>query len=109
MTSTRPTCLDGWKAARETDEEKHVCPLQLEVIRRCIRLYTNPGELVLDPFMGIGSTAAVAIEVGRDVVGFETKESYHAQALRNVELAKARAADAGLPLFDALEKERSLD
>ncbi len=91
--------LDGWQSARETDQEKHVCPLQLEVIRRCIRLYTNPEETVLDPFMGIGSTAVVAIQQGRNAVGFELKESYHAQAVRNVELAKAKACQE-LPLLD---------
>ncbi|MDR2674944.1 MAG: site-specific DNA-methyltransferase [Opitutaceae bacterium] len=87
--------LDGWKSARERDEEKHVCPLQLEVIRRCVRLYTNPGELVLDPFMGIGSTAYVAVEQGRRAVGFELKESYHALSVRNLEKqAREMAADA---------------
>lgn len=80
--------LDGWKSARESDEEKHVCPLQLEVIRRMIRLYTNPGELVLDPFMGIGSTAYVALEQGRKAVGFELKESYHGLSVRNIEKLK---------------------
>lgn len=75
--------LDGWKSARESDEEKHVCPLQLEPIRRCVKLFTAPGDLVLDPFMGIGSVAYVAIEQGRNAVGFELKESYHAQAERN--------------------------
>ena len=80
--------LDNWRGARETDEEKHVCPLQLEVIRRCLLLYTNPGDLVLDPFMGIGSTAWVCLELGRDCVGFELKDSYHAMSLRNA--AKAR-------------------
>lgn len=80
--------LEGWQAGRDDDDEKHVCPLQLEVIRRCIRLYSNPGELVLDPFMGIGSTAWVALEQGRDCVGFELKESYHRLAVRNVERAQ---------------------
>jgi DNA modification methylase len=82
--------LDGWKAARGSDEEKHVCPLQLEVIRRCVLLYTNPGEVVLDPFMGIGSTAYVAIEAGRDAVGFELHDNYHVQALKNVEKIKEK-------------------
>ncbi|MGD0497507.1 MAG: site-specific DNA-methyltransferase [Bryobacteraceae bacterium] len=92
--------LDGWKSARESGEEKHVCPLQLEVIRRCIRLYTNPGELVCDPFMGIGSTAVVAIELGRDSVGFELKESYFAQAQRNA--AKYLDAPQEQPELDLL-------
>jgi hypothetical protein len=56
--------LDGWKQGREEGDEKHVCPLQLEVIRRCVRLYTNPSELVLDPFMGIGSTAVRGARAG---------------------------------------------
>jgi DNA modification methylase len=97
--------LTGWQSARESDEEKHVCPLQLEVIRRCIRLYSNPGDLVMDPFMGIGSTAVVAIEQGRNAVGFELKESYHRQAIANSEKAlRDRQVDAGeMPLLAALE------
>jgi DNA modification methylase len=75
--------LEGWKSARESDQEKHVCPLQLEVPRRLIRLYTNPGETVLDPFMGIGTTGYVALEQGRVTVGYELKESYHKQAIAN--------------------------
>jgi hypothetical protein len=61
--------LGGWRKARDSDEEKHVCPLQLEVIRRCVRLYSAPGQMVLDPFMGIGSTACVCVEQGRRAVG----------------------------------------
>jgi DNA modification methylase len=64
------------------------CPLQLDVIRRCIKLYSAPGQLVLDPFIGIGSTGYIAIEQGRNSVGFELKESYHDMALRNIEKAK---------------------
>lgn len=93
--------LTGWKYARESDQEKHVCPLQLEVIRRCIRLYTNPGDTVIDPFMGIGSSAYVAIEQGRNAVGFEIKESYHAQAVANCERAIDDLRQAQrLPLFE---------
>jgi DNA modification methylase len=85
--------LDGYRAARESDEEKHVCPLQLEVIRRPIKLYTNPISIqpdvtVLDPFMGIGSVAYIAIEQDRNAIGFELKESYFDQAIRNVEIAQ---------------------
>jgi len=92
--------LTGWKSAREDDDEKHVCPLQLEVIRRCVRLYSAEGGTVIDPFMGIGSTAVVAIEQGRNALGFELKESYHRQAVRNAEAAiLARSAEQTMPLF----------
>ncbi len=84
--------LQGARHAKENDEEKHVCPLQLEVIRRLILLYSNPAHLqenvlVLDPFMGIGSTSWESILLGRHVVGFELKESYHAISLNNAEKA----------------------
>lgn len=92
--------LEGWQNGRDEDDEKHVCPLQLEVIRRCVRLYSNPGETVLDPFMGIGSTAAVAIEQGRQAVGFELKESYHRQAVRNAEKARTKGQITTPTLFD---------
>jgi len=93
--------LDGYRAARESDQEKHVCPLQLEVIRRLMLLYTNAGETVLDPFIGIGSTAYVAIEQGRSAVGFELKESYYEQSLANVKLAQARTKQEVMPLLAA--------
>lgn len=76
--------LEGWQGGREEGDEKRVCPLQLEVIRRLIRLYSNPGETVLDPFCGIGSTGWVCIEQGRDFTGFELKESYARLAERNL-------------------------
>ena len=89
--------LDGARYAKEHDQEKHVCPLQLEVIRRLVKLYSNPAAvqpdgLVLDPFMGIGSTAHVCVLEGRNVVGFELKESYHANAVRNIERARGMLA-----------------
>jgi DNA modification methylase len=83
--------LEGWKSARDSDDEKHVCPLQLEVIRRLVRLYTNEGETVFDPFVGIGSTAYIAIEQRRNAVGFELKESYYRKAKRFVADALERA------------------
>jgi DNA modification methylase len=79
--------LQGQKRAKENDEEKHVCPLQLEVIRRFVLLYSRPDDTVLDPFMGIGSTAVVALKNGRSAIGFELKASYHKLALENVETA----------------------
>jgi DNA modification methylase len=93
--------LEGWRGAREEDDEKHVCPLQLEVIRRLVRLYTNPGELVLDPFMGIGSTGFVSLEQGRSSVGFELKESYYRQAERNIPLGRPGSDVADDQLFAA--------
>lgn len=96
--------LEGYKSAREDDDEKHVCPLQLTVIRRLVRLYSNPGEMVLDPYMGIGSTGVVALEEGRSTVGFELKESYHRQALRHLAEATERVASGQrLPLLDLME------
>ncbi|SKA84699.1 intein C-terminal splicing region/intein N-terminal splicing region [Prosthecobacter debontii] len=87
----------------------HNCPLQLEVIRRCVKLYTSPGETVLDPFMGIGSTAYVAIEQGRNAVGFELKESYHALALRNLEKQQREMEDAAVSDLFSLPVLGTLD
>ena len=63
------------------------CPLQLEVIKRCIELWTNPDEIVLDPFAGIGSTNYMALRLGRKTVGIELKDSYYTQAVNNCEMA----------------------
>ena len=73
-----------YRSAREHDDERHICPLQLEVIRRGIDLWTNPGEVVLSPFMGIGSEGFVALEMKRRFVGVELKRSYFEQATRNL-------------------------
>jgi hypothetical protein len=70
--------------AREEKDEKHVAPLQLETIERCVRLWTNKGETVLDPFMGIGSTGVVALKCDRRVVGIELKAAYFKQAVQNL-------------------------
>ena len=71
------------KSAREDKDERHICPLQLEVIRRGIELWTNPGDIVLDPFTGIGSTEYVALKSGRRAIGCELKPSYYKQAVSN--------------------------
>lgn len=71
------------KSAREEKDERHICPLQLEVIRRGIELWTNPGDIVLDPFTGIGSTEYVALKSGRRAIGCELKQSYYKQAVKN--------------------------
>jgi len=74
-----------YRSAREHDDERHICPLQLEVIRRGIDLWTNPGDIVLSPFAGIGSEGHVALELGRRFVGVELKESYYQQAVSNLQ------------------------
>lgn len=107
--------LDGSRGHKEQKHEKHVCPLQLEVIRRCVSLYSNPVSIqpdvtVLDPFMGIGSTAWVClggkspvtglgIEEPRNVVGFELKESYYRGAVDNAAKARKLRDRAEVSLF----------
>lgn len=71
------------KSAREEKDERHICPLQLEVIRRCVELWTNPGDIVYDPFGGIGSTSYVALQLGRRAIASELKESYYKQMVAN--------------------------
>jgi superfamily II DNA or RNA helicase len=73
--------------AREEKDERHIAALQLETVRRCIRLWSNPGELVLDPFAGIGTTGYVAMQAARRFIGCELKRSYFEAACRNVERA----------------------
>lgn len=73
-----------YRSAREHDDEKHICPLQLGVIRRAVKLWTNPGDIVVSPFMGIGSEGYVSLEMGRRFVGAELKRSYFDQAVRNL-------------------------
>ena len=80
-------------SAREHDDERHICPLQLDVIRRGVMLWTNPGDIVLSPFMGIGSEGYVAVQMGRRFVGVELKASYFAQARANLAAAKTSTAD----------------
>lgn len=74
--------------ARDTDDEKHICPLQLETIERCIKLYSNPGETVLTPFGGIGSEGYQAVKFGRQAVLIELKDSYFDILVRNMKSAE---------------------
>ena len=83
-TDIDPSDTLQYASAREHDDERHICPLQLEVIRRGIDLWTNPGDTVLTPFAGIGSELYVAVEMGRKAVGVELKSSYYQQAVRNL-------------------------
>lgn len=85
--------------ARDNDDERHVCPLQLGTIERCVRLWSNPGETVLSPFMGIGSEGFVSVKHGRRFVGIELKPSYFVTAAKNLQRA---AREKSQPtLFDS--------
>lgn len=99
----------AWYGIRETDtlnvaegrgedDTKHICPLQLEVIRRLVRLYSNPNEIVFSPFTGIGSEGFEAVKAGRRFYGCELKPEYHAAALKNLERA-ARVQQEQAELF----------
>ena len=81
---------------RGADDEKHICPLQLGTIERCIKLYSNPGETVLSPFMGIGSEGYQAVRFGRRFVGCELKESYYRLAVANLRHAEMTSLSGGL-------------
>jgi hypothetical protein len=90
-----------FKDSREPDDEKHVHPLQLDVIDRCLVLWSNPGENVLTPFMGVGSEVYAAVAQGRRGIGIELKASYYRQAALNVQAAAngRRLDDQNLSLF----------
>lgn len=77
------------KAARDNEDERHVCPMALDLIERAITLWSNPGDVVFDPFSGVGSTGYQAIKMGRKFIGSELKQSYFTQACKNIESAKA--------------------
>jgi len=78
----------NFREGRDSDDERHICPLQLDVIQRCLQLWSNPGEIVWSPFMGIGSEGYMSLKAGRKFIGAELKESYFKLALRNLEAAK---------------------
>jgi DNA modification methylase len=82
--------------AREQEDERHVCPMALDIIERAMHLWSNPGDVVLTPFAGIGSECYVAVDMGRKAIGVELKESYYKQAVANI-----RQAGAQMDLFDA--------
>lgn len=82
-----------YQTARDSDDERHICPLQLDVIERAIQLWTNPGDVVWSPFMGIGSEGYVSIQTGRRFIGAELKASYFELAKRNMAMAKTIQQD----------------
>jgi len=79
--------------AKEEEDEKHVHPLQLDVIDRCLVLWSNPGEVVLTPFMGVGSEVYGALRAGRKAIGIELKNSYYRQAVKNIHAAMNGGTD----------------
>lgn len=81
-----------FRAARDENDERHIAPLQLEVIRRCVELWSAPRDIVLTPFAGIGSELFVAIEQGRKAIGVELKPSYFQQAVKNLRHAETQSA-----------------
>jgi DNA modification methylase len=81
------------KCARAVADERHISPLQLTPIRRCIQLWTNPGDTVFSPFAGIGSELYVALEMGRKAIGAELKTSYYEQAIANIATIKSKQQD----------------
>jgi hypothetical protein len=89
-TDINPSDTLQYRSAREHADERHIAPLQLEVIRRGIELWTNPGDTVLSPFAGIGSEGAVALDMGRKFIGIELKRSYFEQACANLTNAESQ-------------------
>jgi DNA modification methylase len=83
----RETDVLGVSEARENDDERHLCPLQLPVIERCVRLWTAPGDVILSPFAGIGSEGVVSVRHRRKFIGIELKPAYWRVAKRNLEAA----------------------
>ena len=84
MDIQRTDVLNDWRGAKDAKDEKHICPLQLDVIERCIGLWSNPGELVFSPFAGIGSEIYQAVKMHRRGLGFELKPSYYEMSKKNL-------------------------
>ena len=83
----------NFRDAREEDDVKHICPLQLDVIERAMDLWTAPDDLVFSPFTGVGSEGYTAVKMGRRFIGSELKPSYYEQAVKNMADAKSRNMD----------------
>jgi DNA modification methylase len=105
-----------WSDIKETDtlnvaegrgenDTKHICPLQLGVIDRLVRLYTNPDELVFSPFAGIGSEGFVSLKLGRRFYGCELKKEYYQAAIRNLERGRRLRDASNRTLFDTIGQE----
>lgn len=94
----RQTNTLNYTAARDKDDERHICPLQLDTIERCLTLYTNKGDVVLSPFGGIGSEGYQAVSMDRKAISIELKESYYNQNVKNMKRAERKKTEQ-LELF----------
>lgn len=101
---SRINVLNG-RLAKENEDEKHICPLQLDLVERCITRASKRGDVVLDYFSGIGSVAWKSLKLGRKAVGIELKRSYHQVASRFLEDLELQLAQPVLPGFEELEQE----
>jgi DNA modification methylase len=97
MDIKRTDVLNG-KEGTDLGDEKHIAPLQLEVIHRLVNLWSNPGETVFTPFLGIGSEAYMSIKNGRKAIGIELKDSYYQTAVKNCK--NAVSASLQITIFD---------
>jgi DNA modification methylase len=93
------------RACRDEEDEKHICPLQLDLIEACLKLWSAPGDLVFDPFTGIGSSAFQAVLMGRKAVGIELKESYYIQAVKNCKKAESELKSPQVKLDEWIENK----
>jgi DNA modification methylase len=98
-----------YRSARAEKDEKHICPLQLETILRCVRLWSNRGDLVLSPFAGIGSEGYVALENGRRFHGIELKDSYWRQACANLRVAVSKCQESERDLLSMMDWKETHD
>lgn len=98
----------SYKAARDKDDDRHVCPLQLDIITRSVIMYTNPGEIVFTPFMGVGSEVFGAVVNKRKGIGVELKESYFNQAVKNLKDVHLYNND-DVTLFDNVDDSEDND
>lgn len=99
--NVRQTHVLQYRDAKDDEDERHICPLQLDVIERCIALWSNPGDIVLSPFCGIGSEGYQALKMGRKFIGVELKDSYVEVSRRNLEAAEKEKDQGSLFLNGA--------
>jgi DNA modification methylase len=101
----RQTKVLSHRGARDEKDEKHLCPLQIDTIARVIALWSNPGDIVFTPFMGVGSEVYQAVAMGRKGIGCELKPSYYRQAVKNVATAGQKREQDDMPLFADIPSE----